>query len=315
MIWHRNRAKSGSKRGEPEGILILPFNPSGQLRGDQYINQFGQNVSENIVTGLKQYNQDQQVAAYSDTVMEHLARQPADPTDPSKGAKVPLAVLNDYHNAKLKTRVGMAMAAQAADAADNARQHQEEQLQIQRQHLQQSAKQFAADQEPFEASDKWLGGTHVVEVRPGEFQIDPTQGGGANGKTAEPTVIDPYIDPVTQRPVPGMGVVRKTGAVVDKSGVADGLVVQQDPATGAYFYRTEKGAPKQIKAADPFKEKLAQMMGGASPTPAPSPAATPAPSAAPTAATAPEGAYGRKGAQWYRKVNGQWQPSGEPVAR
>src|SRR5947209_3305197 len=105
---------------------------------------------------------------------------------------------------------------------------------------------------PWNPSEHFRGGDYAFEGITNAAQTinqDPQKG-------EDPTVIDPYVDPVNGNPVEGIGIVRKTGAVVHTK--AGGI--EQDPQTGMWGVRDSKG---EFKPIDPTKVLEGQKMKAA----------------------------------------------------
>lgn len=196
----------------------MPYNPGISYTGAQSIAQgigsLGATVSDDINKGVARYQEIQKQKAYGDTVMEHLAQTPG----PNGQPYVPVDALNKYHSAGLSAQQGMVTAAQANFAND----------------IQQQTAARQADLERAQANYYQAHGNYMNAHAAAE--------GGGGG----PIKVDPVVDPATGKTTPGVGLVRKTGAVV--STAADQGQVQMDP-TGKFFFDNKSRSWKPLPAA------------------------------------------------------------------
>lgn len=170
----------------------MPYNPGIEYRGDRYIAQ-GLPAAAGLLSeaGLKALNdidETQKKKAFGDAVMTHLSQMPSPTGEPY----VPLEMLAKYHDANTNSQAGMVQAAMANAASD---------LQMQTSARQNKLADAQIGYYDARAKDKLDG--------------------------ADPSQIDPYIDPTTGEPLPNMGIVRKTGSVV-KTGAADDSIQKLD---------------------------------------------------------------------------------------
>jgi hypothetical protein len=130
------------------------YNPGIAYHGDQYIAQAGNAISEDLRKAIDTYKQDQQQEAFSNELMHHLAQTPSDPTDPASAPIVPIDKLNEFQNAPLKKKVGMAMAAQSAATSTAAEAFKRATLNLAQQKVGLEQAKFKEDTQPFTISDE-----------------------------------------------------------------------------------------------------------------------------------------------------------------
>jgi hypothetical protein len=188
----------------------MPYNPEAQFNAGLGL-VGAQNIAADIAEAQKRYREDQRLGSYNDSIVKHAYHN----------GLISLEEVNDYNSAAGNKKTGIAAGLMAGMMDDAARQKQRDAEQMQAaqiEHL--NAQAFLANQQANEASVPFQPG--IVNVPGGpdgksvpfaitsKHSAQPLHGGDSG---SDETIIDPLIDPSTKQPVPGMGVVRKTGQV------------------------------------------------------------------------------------------------------
>jgi hypothetical protein len=232
----------------------MPYDPGVAYRGDQYLFQgisgLGQSLAGGITEGIDKTEELRKKAALNDTVMQHAL---------STG-RITQDDYNKYIEAGFNKKVGIANGVMSNIHDDWQRQQfaaEERDKQLQRD-LQLRIAQMAhsgetynpADLpgkgwgpgEPFAEANK-AGGT-LVQTSKGAWTFRPYPG----DEGIDAPKILPVTSPTTGKPVPNMGMVDKTGAIVNfPSGTAGTSGVQLDPTENFYF--DSKGNPHELSKA------------------------------------------------------------------
>lgn len=234
--------------------------------------QAGQGLLAPIAELMRKNEQDQQDGAQADALVSWAVQN---------GAMSP-EEHQQYINAPLQKKKGIV----GALTINWARSQQAKQDQFRQQQLDQQM-QIARMPYDYAPSDEDMAraratGGELLPSGRGQYHFAPYPDSGSTG----PIEVDAFKDPITKQPVPGMGIVRKTGQIGYFGallGAGGGVPIETDPKTGMQFYRDAKGNPKPL---DPTKVMQSQLTQPEQPT---APAATPAPRAPqPTAAMTPQ---------------------------
>ncbi len=232
----------------------MPWNPDIQYHGDQYlyngITGAANVISDDLVKTLQKLDEQKKVNAFNDVMKDKLSTI----KDPTGAPYIPADALLRYEQAGPTQRTGIVQGAMASAQLDAERQK-------------------AASDAAAKAAETNYYGAHAAYMNTRAASEGQDSGG---------VQIQPYTDPVSNKPVPGMGIVKGPGnqfQIVDKSGLMGGGVkVEKDPQSGALFYRDARGNPRPISQGDVVGGQIAAAAGSSSPQ---SPPPTPAQSAPP----------------------------------
>lgn len=226
----------------------------------------GQGVVSPFAEALRKWEDQQKTSEYNDTIIQHAF----------KTGLIGLDDVTKYQGASATAKTGIAAGIAANIHNDMQRAQQEQQTQLARAHAaayesEAMARNWAPGPEDRNLAYS-LGGDYMRGPRGYQFTPYPESAAGQG-----PIQVDPFVDPVSQKPVPGMGIVRKTGQIGyfgSLLGAGGGVPIETDPATGMKFYRDAKGNPKPLKPADVMTSQ-ATMPEGDAVTPAVQPTAAP----------------------------------------
>lgn len=231
--------------------------------------QAGQGLVSPIASAFHDWENQQKETSYTDAIVQHAY---------DKGV-IGLEDLTKYQRASSKQKVGIATGIAANLHDDMQRQAATDASALAKAHADYYNRDAAATNWVPTQEDRntaySLGGDYIRTPRGFAFAPYPT---GDNNSTS-PIQVDPFIDPTTQKPVPGVGIVRKTGAIEHFGNLLDtggGVKLEQDPKTGIFFYRDNKGNIKPLKPADVMTSQATMPEQPAAPA-SPTPTATPAP--------------------------------------
>jgi hypothetical protein len=217
----------------------MPYDPGIQFRGDQYMAQAGQNIGDDLTKALTRYREDKKKAEFNQGIFDSLQGK----TDATGKPFIPPEAIARWNSLNPDKQAGYLSSAGAAMQED------------QKVKLAQMQIDAANKTSPF-------AGQKIYNDKGGEVGVYDERGtphyypGGpaAGGDTA--VHIQPYIDPVTNQPVPGLGIVKGAGnqfQVVNTRGMGNtSMQVEMDPATNVPFFRDAKGNPHPLTADQLF---------------------------------------------------------------
>lgn len=219
------------------------WNPGIQYKGSDYIYQGITGAANSIAGGLGQalqkYDDVRKQNAFGDATMDHLSQTTGADGKPF----VPVDALTRYHQASSSQKAGMVQAALANATFDAARQN-------------------ASGEAQLRAAQAGYYGAHSNYMN--------AQAAQQGQDSDNPITVDPLTDPSTQQPVPGMGIVRKTGAIVSTGG--DSGAPNIDPS-GKFYLDNKTRSWKPLPGATMVLPGINPQAGGPVQTPGPQPAA------------------------------------------
>lgn len=196
------------------------WDPGIRYHGDEYIARTGAVISEDLQKALAKYDEERKANAAADGLFETLQG------DPTLKSYVPVDALQRWGSLHPDKKAGIILGIGRRAAED----------------AQKRAEQFKAADDA-RANEELAQRLQIAQMEDKTRRDIATMKDPAN---SEPTAIDPYVDPVTNAKVPGVGIVRKTGGVVYTGGMSGGINIEKDPQTGAFFYRDPKGVPHPV---------------------------------------------------------------------
>ena len=256
----------------------MPYNPGISYVGDRYIAQAFSNLGSSITDTFKKIEDQQKVDAYNDLLVQHAYE---------KGQLTPEEVAQ-YNDMSPTRKTGFAAGLAANTVADWKRQQMaldaEKLKQVQAETL------FKPSPEAFAAAE--ATGNKLIEVAPHKYVLSPYGEAGGGPSAGAPTVV-PFVDPTTQRVVPGLAIATMPGTKQMQVVTIPQEQVQLDP-TGNYRYDTQKRGyvpltmqeklalkiptgPEAEARPNLWQRTMPTWLGGVTPTPAPTPATTPIP--------------------------------------
>lgn len=206
----------------------MPYNPQIQPQASESgFAAFGQGFNPLLLEAIKRYQQTQKEQAFSDQVVQGLAKNPQTQKYlmGDKDATVADA-LDRYTKMGHNQKQGYSQGIMATMAAD-----------LQQQKAAQDASQLKF-QAPYQQAM-----TEEARARANLLNRKATETG-----ELDPVVTDPLV--VDGKPVPGIGTNRKTGQYVYFGQEQNGSPISFDEKTGVPFYRTSKGEIKPLKIED-----------------------------------------------------------------
>lgn len=324
--------------------MPINYNPQVQPRADYWTAQGFGALAQGLQTGIEEARKrqmEQEMLQAQDAKNQVILNHAATLQRPDGTPYLTPDDMLAYQKGSLKQRQGIAEGVAANIATDTAMQNQQLMSQVHQANALQSRGAGAYDYAranqitnpptapPLTVATLPTGtGKSTVSVLTGGGLKEPQQikpDGGVDN-------IDvlPLTDPNTKQPVPGFGIISKTGAVVNtQTGVPD-LVL--DPSKNFYFNahtrewkpvsaqtammmdmgNTNAPTTPQVGIFDAIKQRVASAIAPAQAAPA---APAPTPGAVPTtnAATAPvntfpDGTKARRGTVWGTFKGGVWTP-------
>jgi len=211
----------------------------------------GQAMVAPAVDAIKKWKELETTTSYNDEIMRHAF----------ENKMIGIDELTKYQAASSTKKTGMAAAMAANMHADLRRREQEANRAMQERKMAQSWEIAKMAHAPDPNAGRTI--LHPETNKPigiygagGNPQFFPRE---ATEAADGPIQVDPFVDPTTQKPVPGMGIVRKTGQIGYFGallGAGGGVPIETDPTTGMKFYRDAKGNPKPL---DPTKVMTADL--------------------------------------------------------
>lgn len=212
----------------------MPFAPAVSPNADKYIysglTSAGSTLSDSLLKTIQQIEDDRKKLSFSDSVIQHMMQS----RGPDGKPYVTPEMLADYQKGSMSQKQGIVHGALANANFD--------------------IEQMKA------STEANLGKAHADYFR--AAAAGKLDGGGDN-----PVQIDPVTDPASSKVIPGMGIVRKTGAIVNTS--PDEGPPELD-ASGKFYKDRKSNSWKPLPAATMVLPGMGQVQpGGQQPAAAP----------------------------------------------